>query len=96
MLTELVEHLNTITVNDSLMVIGKMDEEEREDYLYRLAVDLVEAEDKAKQKGQDLSAMKEDASASGDKNAWYFYSDKARQPHALGKNCQRSTSCGGL
>jgi tetratricopeptide (TPR) repeat protein len=76
-LTELVQHLNTIKTNDSILIIAAMPKKEMENFLYKLAVDLVEEEDKSNQ--QSLAGISSPASSGkGAKSAWYFYNENTR------------------
>lgn len=77
MLTDLVAHLNTIQLNDSILSIAAMPKKEREDFLYKLAVDLVEKEEKESQ--QMLAGVSTPASSGkGSKSSWYFYNENTR------------------
>jgi len=76
-LTDLVGYLNTITTNDSLLTIAAMPQKQREDYLYKLAVDIVEKEEKEAQ--QQLAGISTPASSGkSNKSAWYFYNETVK------------------
>ncbi|MGB1248247.1 MAG: tetratricopeptide repeat protein, partial [Chitinophagales bacterium] len=76
-LTDLVEQLDIINRNDSLLFIANMPEKEREDFLYKLAVDIVEAEEKAAAKSNTTTLVASE-NTSDSKGAWYFYSESLR------------------
>lgn len=76
-LTELVEYLTTINLNDSLLTLAAMPQKQREDFLYKLAVDIVEQEEKDSQ--QLLAGVSTPASSGkGSKTSWYFYNETTK------------------
>jgi tetratricopeptide (TPR) repeat protein len=76
-LTDLVTYLNTIQTNDSILLLAALPQKEREDFLYKLAVDLVEKEDKESQ--QSLAGISTpESSGKGSKSSWYFYNETTR------------------
>lgn len=77
-LTDLITNLETITVNDSLLNLSKMDAKQLESHLYKLAVDFVDAEIKNEEKAKQSIAIASSSSGKGSKNAWYFYSESSR------------------
>ncbi|MEZ4977904.1 MAG: hypothetical protein R2772_01270 [Chitinophagales bacterium] len=80
-LNELVMQLNTIALNDSLLTLANIPSTELEAYLYKMAVDEIDAQIKLEEKNKqaDLLALSNTStSGKSDKNAWYFYSDASR------------------
>ena len=79
-LTELVEHLNTITLNDSVLLVASFSEDEREDFIYQLALDQIEKEDKEKVKASSIASIqdKQAVDSKKAKGQWYFYSESTR------------------
>lgn len=75
-LTDLVVHLNTINLNDSLLLLASIPQKERENMLYKLAVDIVEKEEKEKQASLIDRSVPETSGKKG-KGTWYFYSSSA-------------------
>lgn len=79
LLTELIDYLTTIRMNDSLLVLGEIPSKELEALLYKQAVDLVDAEIKQEEKNNQSNLISAPASNSkGSKNRWYFYSEASR------------------
>lgn len=77
-LNELVMHLRTIETNDSVLLIADMSEDDMESYLYDLAVEMVEKEEKAAADRINNLPVTSNSSGKGDKKAWYFYSESAK------------------
>ena len=78
-LTDLVDHLTTIKMNDSLLVLAKLTPKELESFLYKQAVDLFDAEIKQEEKNKQAELMSSgNTSSKNDKNAWYFYSEASK------------------
>lgn len=78
-LTDLIDNLETIKMNDSLLVLAELSPKELEAILYKKAVDEVDAEIKQESRNQQSSLIASSvASDKGDKNAWYFYSEASR------------------
>ena len=78
-LGDLIDNLTTIKTNDSLLVLAEMPAKELESYLYKQAVDLVDAEIKAEEKNKQSNVIANSSTSDrGDKNAWYFYSEASR------------------
>jgi tetratricopeptide (TPR) repeat protein len=80
-LTDLISYLNTIELNDSLLQLSNMSGKELEAYLYKNAVDIIDAEIKQEEKAKQSNVSSSEAEISsdkGDKNAWYFYSEASR------------------
>lgn len=75
-LTDLVVHLNTINLNDSLLLLASIPQKERENIIYKLAVDIVEKEEKEKQASLIDRSEPETTGKKG-KGTWYFYSSSA-------------------
>lgn len=80
-LTELVEHLNTIALQDSLQRIAKMPDGARRAYLEN-AIAKMEAEAAKKREAEALKAAAANAATTSDNSAsggaWYFYNPIAR------------------
>ncbi|MCD8528841.1 MAG: hypothetical protein LRY27_02450 [Chitinophagales bacterium] len=79
-LTELITHLETISVNDSLLVLANMPSKQLETMLYEKATQQIDQEIKneQKQKQADLVSAAKQQSGKNDKGAWYFYNESAR------------------
>lgn len=76
-LTGLVEELNLIQKNDSLLLIAEMPQEKIEVLLYQQAVAIVDAEKKANESNLivDKFAANDEVSKNG---KWYFYNETAK------------------
>lgn len=78
-LTDLVDHLTTIKLNDSLLVLAELSPKELESFLYKQAVDLVDAEIKQENKNKQAQLIASgNTSGKNDKNSWYFYSEASK------------------
>jgi len=78
-LTDLVNYLNTITLNDSLLVLANLSPKQLESMLYKKAVDLVDAEIKTEEKNKQAQLMPTvSTTGKNSKNAWYFYSEASK------------------
>jgi tetratricopeptide (TPR) repeat protein len=75
-LTDLIESLETIKMNDSLLLLAQLSPKELEAMLYKKAVDDVDEEIKQESKNKQNNLIASSAtSEKSDKNAWYFYSE---------------------
>lgn len=76
-LTALVQELNTINKNDSLLLIAEMPQDKIEAFIYQQAVDIVDAEKSAKESNHiiDKFAANDKVSKNG---KWYFYNETAK------------------
>ena len=78
-LTDLIESLETIKMNDSLLILAQLSPKELEAILYKKAVDDVDEEIKQEGRNQQSNLIaSSSASEKNDKNAWYFYSEASR------------------
>lgn len=79
-LNDLIDYLNTIAINDSLLILGEIPAKELEDMLYKQAVDIIDAEIKQEEKNKQaqLIASANTQTSKGGKNAWYFYSEASK------------------
>ena len=78
-LTDLIDYLSTIRVNDSLLILAEIPAKELEAMLYEQAVDIIDAEIKQENKNKQSELFASSAtSTNGSKNGWYFYSDASR------------------
>lgn len=80
-LTELIDYLKIITINDSLLVLGEIPAKELESILYKQAVDIIDAEIKQEEKNKQaqlIASSSTQTSKTSGKNAWYFYSEASR------------------
>lgn len=77
-LGDLIDNLTTIKTNDSLLILAEMPAKDLESYLYKLAVDQVDAAIKKEEKSNQTVVVASASDDKGDKNAWYFYSEASR------------------
>lgn len=78
-LTDLIDYLTTIRLNDSLLVLGNIPAKKLESLLYKQAVDIVDAEVKQEKKNQQTSMISStEPGNKGSKNGWYFYSEASK------------------
>ncbi|MCB9227289.1 MAG: tetratricopeptide repeat protein [Chitinophagales bacterium] len=77
-LTELIEYLNTISLNDSLLALSKLSNKELEALLYKKAVDEVDRQIKEEKEQKDNNLQAANSSGKNNKGSWYFYSSSSR------------------
>jgi tetratricopeptide (TPR) repeat protein len=78
-LTDLIDNLETIKMNDSLLILSNLTPKDLEALLYKKAVDDVDQEIKIENRNKQSNlAVTTTSSDKGDKNAWYFYSEASK------------------
>lgn len=78
-LTDLIGSLETIKMNDSLLLLAQLSPKDLEAVLYKKAVDEVDEEIKREGRNQQTNLVASSAtSEKTDKNSWYFYSEASR------------------
>ena len=78
-LTDLIDYLTTIQLNDSLLLLGNIPAKKLQSLLYKQAVDIVDAEVKQEKKNLQTSMIiPTEQGTKGSKNGWYFYSEASK------------------
>lgn len=77
-LTELISYLNTISLNDSLLALSKLNNKDLEAMLYKKAVDEVDKLIKEEKEQKDKNLQVANSNEKNNKGSWYFYSSSSR------------------
>ena len=78
-LTDLIDYLTTIQLNDSLLLLGNIPAKKLQSLLYKQAVDIVDTEVKQEKKSLQTSMISStEPGSKGSKNGWYFYSEASK------------------